>query len=246
MRRNLIVVRAGDRSHHPHWLGAGERDFDLFVSYYGKIPGQFRGKADHYEAGEGPRWPAHDRLCRERWDLLGAYDYIAFVADDVKARQSSWDDLFAICRRYALDLAQPAVKGPVSHQITRPQAGCVLRYTNFVEIMCPVFSRASLALLRDTFGESVSGWGLDFLWPKHLPYPRHRMAIVDAIRVRHSRAPSTLAPVLAGLGISAQQELDRLLALHGLTMDQQEHGRVAAEACRPWRRARPKSPSSQH
>jgi hypothetical protein len=43
-RRNLVAVRAGDKSLHPHWLiGDGGRNWDLVVSYFGDDPGLYRG-----------------------------------------------------------------------------------------------------------------------------------------------------------------------------------------------------------
>ncbi len=219
MRRNLIIVCAGDQSIHPGWIDPDRRrDFDLFVSYYGTTPDRFRAQAEYYRAETGPRWPAHERICREQWAIVEHYEYVAFACDDLAAPQATWNALFRACRRYGLDLAQPAIEGHPTHAITQPQPGCVLRYTNFVEIMCPVFGRATLQRLRGTFGQSVSGWGLDFLWGSLLPCPDFRVAIIDSIRVRHTRPKggASLRPVLAGLGIDPGEELARLRATHGL------------------------------
>jgi hypothetical protein len=232
MRKNLIVVRAGDQSVHPEWLDSRyRRNFDVYVSYFGATPGRFRAQAEHYHAEAGLRWPTHDRICREQWSLLERYDYVAFVSDDVQAPQAAWNALFSACRRYRLDLAQPAIEGYASHEITRPQSRCILRYTNFVEIMCPIFDRAALQKLRGTFSESVSGWGLDCLWGNLLPYPQFNVAIIDAIPVRHARPQGTgsLTPMLAALGIDPREEMDRLLARHGIADPwPAEHKRVPA------------------
>jgi hypothetical protein len=219
MRRNLIIVRAGDQSIHAGWIDPGRRrDFDLLVSYYGSTPDRFRASAEHYDAETGPRWPAQARLCREQWAILERYEHVAFVCDDLEVPQATWNDLFRICRRYRLDLAQPAIEGHPTHRITQPQPGCILRYTNFVEIMCPVFGRAALQKLRGTFGESISGWGLDFLWGSLLPYPQFRMAIIDSIPIRHTRPKggAALRPALAVLGVEPREELERVRAVHGL------------------------------
>ena len=241
MRKNLIVVRAGDQSVHPEWLASRHRrNFDVYVSYYGATPDRFRAEADHYHAEAGLRWPTHDRICREQWSLLERYDYVAFVSDDVQAPQAAWNALFSACRRYGLDLAQPAIEGYANHEITKPQSGSILRYTNFVEIMCPIFDRTALRKLRGTFAESVSGWGLDCLWGSLLPYPQFKLAIIDSVRVRHARPQGTgsLTPMLTALGIDPREEMDRLLAKHGIADTwPAEYKRVAAnrakEAC--WR-----------
>ena len=118
-----------------------------------------------------------------------------------------------------LDLAQPAILGHPGLEITKPRDGCILRYTNFVEVMSPVFSQRALARVRDTFGESVSGWGLSALWSARLPYPEYKQAIVDKVRVTHTTPVrmGTLRPVLERLGVDPPVERERLLARHGLS-----------------------------
>lgn len=218
-RRNLLVVRAGDDSLHPGWVQQGcDRSFDLLVSYYGTEVDQHRAGADYYHVMQGPRWPAHDAICRANRTFLEHYDFVGFACDDLMGEQSSWDALFAICGRHGLDLAQPAIEGHVSHPITEPVPGSLLRRTNFVEIMCPVFSRRALAELHLTFGESRSGWGLDVLWATRLDNPQWRLAVIDAVRVRHSRPlhEGPLYSLLKQVGVSPRQELIAICARLGL------------------------------
>jgi hypothetical protein len=229
LSRNLIIVRAGDQSLHPGWMVGRGRHFDIMISYYGAEPGRFRAEADHYRAETGPRWPIHDRIMREEGALLARYDYVAFACDDLRASAVDWHRLFALCRKYRLDLAQPAIEGHVNHEITRRRQDCLLRYTSFVEIMCPVFSRAALQRLGPTFGESVSGWGLDMLWSSLLPYPQFKMAIIDGVAVYHARPQGIgeLAPVLDKLGVDRQHELAQVMGKHGLQAHTPlEHARV--------------------
>jgi hypothetical protein len=219
LSRNLIIVRAGDQSLHPGWLGDRQRRrFDVMISYYGAEPDRFRADADHYRAETGPRWPIHHRIMQEEGALLARYEHVAFACDDLRASAADWHRLFDLCRKYRLDLAQPGMEGHVNHEITRRRQDCLLRYTNFVEIMCPIFSRTALQRLGPTFGESVSGWGLDMLWSSLLPYPRFRIAIVDGVGVYHARPQGIgeLAPVLDRLGVDRQQELARVTAKYGL------------------------------
>jgi hypothetical protein len=231
MRKNLVIVRAGDNSLHSRWLGNNqERDFDLLVSYYGATPGRFEGECDHYHAMAGPRWPAHHAICSRYWDLLSSYDRVAFVCDDLDASLETWTRLFEICRRYELDLAQPAILGYCNHQITLPQNGVILRYTNFVEIMCPVLSARALERVRGSFGESISGWGLEFLWSRVLPYPDYKVAIVDCVCVVHTgpARQGSLRPVLDRLGIDPDDEFGQLMRKHGVeTFQFIEHARLA-------------------
>jgi len=220
MRRNLIVVRAGDNSLHRRWMNDSRaRKFDLLISYYGTLRGRYQTRADHYHEMQGPRWPVHDWLWRNRREIFDRYERVAFVCDDVDAVTASWNLMFELCEWFDLDLAQPAIGGYATHPITQPVEGSLLRYTNFVEVMCPVFSRRALALCGDTFDQSVSGWGLSFLWAALLPYPRFRIAIVDQVCVVHTGPPreGSLRPVLDALGVDPMVELKEIVARLGLS-----------------------------
>ncbi len=108
-RRNLIVVRAGDASLHPHWLARAQRDFDIFVSYYGSKPGRWRQAADYYEARPGPKWPSIHEILQEHPGLIDRYEAFWFPDDDLLADSAVIDRMFAFCCAYRLCLAQPAL-----------------------------------------------------------------------------------------------------------------------------------------
>lgn len=219
MRKNLLIVRAGDSSLHPRWIASWRaRNFDLLVSYYGATEGRFRADADLYHAMRGPRWPGHHAIFSQGREMIGRYDRIGFACDDLEADANTWNRLFDTCDWYALDLAQPAIEGHTSRDITQPQPGCLLRYTNYVEVMCPVLSRRAVARLAPTFSESVSGWGLPHLWAHLLPYPHYRLAVIDSVRVRHTTPvrQGTLRPTLDALGIDPLVEMHQVMARHGI------------------------------
>ena len=114
-------------------------------------------EVEYYHAMKGPRWPVHHMLFTQQAKVLQNYSHIALVCDDLDANVATWNTMFHFCDWYGLDLAQPAVLGHVSWDITRPQPGVLLRYTNFVESMAPVFSRRVLDRVVPTFSESISG-----------------------------------------------------------------------------------------
>ena len=63
-----------------------------------------------------------------------------------------------------------------------------MRYTNFVELMAPTFATSLLdTLIRETLGEAYTGWGLDFVWPYLMKYPRDKVAVVDAVCIDHAK-----------------------------------------------------------
>ncbi|KAK3241370.1 hypothetical protein CYMTET_48860 [Cymbomonas tetramitiformis] len=75
----------------------------------------------------------------------------------------------------------------MSHPITKHCSGNrhKLRYTQFVEVQMPVFSRYALEKCMKTFQETTSTWGLDLIWPKLLGYPTDKIAIIDAVQAYH-------------------------------------------------------------
>lgn len=188
--RNLVVVRAGDRSLHPTWLAGPRRDFDVFVSYYGANPGTHAAAADYYEARPGPKWPCIGALLDEHAELVGAYDSVWFPDDDLAADGETIDRMFAFFHAYRLCLAQPALT-PDSYctwRTLRQDPGCHLRFNAFVEIMAPIFSREALRTCAPSFVESRSGWGLDWLWPELCRRAGlGPLAVIDATPVRHTR-----------------------------------------------------------
>src|ERR1035438_1769749 len=168
MRENLIVVRAGDSSLHPKWLISSQaRNFDIFVSYYGDAPDQFKENADYFESIPGLKWPCLAQIFRKQSELLFAYRACWFPDDDILTDAQSVIRMFDLFHANDLWLAQPALGegSHISHWITRAVPNTVLRFTDFVEIMCPIFNRHSLSLVGSSFSTSISGWGLDFLWP---------------------------------------------------------------------------------
>lgn len=219
-RRGLVIVRAGDHSLHPGWTTQREaRRWDLVVSYFGADPDRHRGPDPRID-DPGQKWEGLHALLT-RADFWRSYAYIWLPDDDLAAGHGSVDRLFDAMGEHELALAQPALSWPsfYSHAITLHHPSFALRITNFVEIMAPCFSRAALERCVPTFTESLSGWGLDFVWPTLLA-PGERAGIVDAATVTHTRPVG--GPSYARLrrdGISPMDEARRALAAHGLAPD---------------------------
>ena len=78
-----------------------------------------------------------------------------------------------------------------THAVCTQQPTNGIRLTNFVEAMCPVFSRRALQICHGTFGSVSIGYGPDILWPALLGRPQTRIAVIDEIPVLHTRAPAS-------------------------------------------------------
>lgn len=193
-RPNLVILRGGPGSAHHYWprdMADEDRSWDLCVSFY--------GQAHEMEAGAGfaefrvlqqqhSKFIAlHELLHAESplWD----YEAIALPDDDLVFSWRGWNTLFAIGRDHRLDLWQPALahEGYITHPITGRDPRWRLRYTSFVEVMTPIFTREALRACVQTFEGSQRGFGLDNVWPKLLGEPRDRLAVVDAVQVVHTR-----------------------------------------------------------
>ena len=221
MRRNLVIVRAGRDSRHPEWLaGASLRNFDVMVSHYASDAVLDEREADYVELVPGMKWPRLHRLWTERRDWFLGYDACWFPDDDLSCDGANVSRMFDVFHAHGLWLAQPALApgSYVAHAITRRASGHTLRFTNFAEVMCPLFERSALERLAYTFAQSVSGWGLDYLWPHLLGYPKNRIAILDATPVVHTRPQGTGANYArcTDLGVRPSSEARRILKRHGL------------------------------
>ncbi|MEO6929009.1 MAG: DUF707 domain-containing protein [Casimicrobiaceae bacterium] len=218
-----MIVRAGDASLHPQWTSdPATRDWDLVVSYYGDDPQRFHDGAALRIDDKGQKLGGlHSLLTRD--DFWRGYDYIWLPDDDVAIAQQDVSDLFRQTAALDLALTQPALSWDSywSHRVTLHHPSFRLRMTNYVEVMAPCFERSFLENCLPTFVESMSGWGLDILWPRRLPARPRRCAVIDDVQMTHTR------PVGAGqhydrlrnVGVSAQQEFDTVLRRHGIPAD---------------------------
>ncbi len=216
-RHNLIISPIGEESVHASWLSHPEaRSFDLFLINYGSTPDFGRAEATHYVARQGFKWELiHHALVNHR-DILDRYSNIWCPDCDIRADTHSVNRLFELFEQYHLQLAQPAVaKGEVTYKSLRQRAGVILRYSPFVECMCPVFTRPALSRVSSTFLENRSGWGLDCVWPRF--FEPCEIAILDSVGVEHTGQLLRGASYrhLAELGIDPGQEFQRVMAKYG-------------------------------
>lgn len=189
-RKNLVILRAGDNSLHRGWLSGSPRDFDLFISYYGNTEGRHQEDADFYEMRKGPKWSCIGDLLVERPELVERYDAFWFPDDDLEASTPTINRMFAFFHAFEFALAQPALTRDsyYSWNTLLQRDDYVVRFVKFVEVMAPIFDKAALRVCQKTFGESRSGWGLDWLWPELTAKGRDdRIGLIDATPVKHTR-----------------------------------------------------------
>lgn len=216
--RNLVLVRCGDASLHPGWLGA-DRNWDLAISYFGSDKAKRFPEADYVHHFKGGKWNGLFDFFAANPDALQRYDYFWLPDDDIEATSDSINRMFAVTRALGFELAQPSLSQDsfLSHLITLNNPFFSHRNVNFIELMVPVLSRSLLMKTLPLFSSTRSGFGMDFVWHRFTPDPLTQVAIIDSVQVAHTRAVGgALHKMMKDEGVSpARQEQDVLLAPYG-------------------------------
>jgi Flp pilus assembly protein TadD len=222
-RRFLVVVRSGGRSLVGRWFsGSLPRTWDLMLSHYEKSLCPGGACAEIVSEGGMSKFAAVRDIDRAHPDLFVAYDAILFLDDDILIEHAEIDVLFSTFADNDMLLAQPSLTSDsfLSWPITARDHSSLVRFTDFVEIMMPLMSRGAFIVCADTFCESISGWGLDYVWPKLLGYPFGKIGIIDAVAARHTQEIDVKGgrfyKYLASLGINPINEANSLMTKHGL------------------------------
>ena len=227
MKKNLIIAPAGDNSLHKKWI-SDNQSFDLVLLYYSNSDEKFEEyKKDCMiiEKKKLEKWHLMSHFIKNNLDLIKKYETIWFPDDDLDTNCDDINKLFEIHKKYNLLLSQPSVDGYVSYDIERKVENSILRFTNFVEIFCPMMSLPCLMLLLNTLGINESGWGMDYLWPKLLGYPKDKIAIIDLVTVKHT---NPIGETYEGrFSKEPMQELQELFFKYNLTFNQQTYSGIS-------------------
>ncbi|MDE1948592.1 MAG: DUF707 domain-containing protein [Burkholderiales bacterium] len=213
-KRHLVVFRCGDSPLlQPDRIPLAQRSWDYAVSTYSENS-DFGREALFLDRHPGPKWKAVHQ-CMSRYQAqFSNYDYIWFPDDDLEGDETQINTLFEAAQNYELDLCQPALthNSYWNHVTTLEHSLFHLRFTNFVEVMAPMFSRAMLDRVEPYFESALSGWGLDAIFPTLTELGA--IAVVDHVRVRHARPVGTgsIYAFNERAGITPQRELNTLMA----------------------------------
>ena len=137
-------------------------------------------------------------------------DWTLVLDDDIELPAGFLDGFVALAERLQLDLAQPAqtLASHAAWRSARRVPFSVARETNFVEIgPVTAFSRRAAEELLP-FPDLRMGWGLDLHWAALAEQRGWRLAVIDALPVRHETRPVGGAYASA----EATEEAQRFLA----------------------------------
>lgn len=183
VRRNLVFTSAGDHAQLQRWL-VGRRNFDLWIAYYGDTPGRYSKLADSWWARKGSKFGNLHARWKTYPKMLQPYDAVMVLDDDIWIDGDSISRLFEIREQYDLSVVQPAYRrsGKISHKITRRKPEYKLRFTEFVEMSCPVFRRRGLEKFLTEYDPVMVGYGTDHWYMSVLQREADfRCAIVDSV-----------------------------------------------------------------
>lgn len=189
LRKNCVISAVGRNSLHKHWLTNREnRTFDLHLIVYDDAFSDFYDDADFLSLRKGFKLKLIYDYLKSHQDYLEHYSYFFFPDDDIMTDTQSIEELFVVMELYSLKIAQPALKHSyITYPVTLQEHYFTLRYTNFVEMMLPCFSREALKTVIFTFNENESGWGTEFHWPILIKTNRKDMAIIDSVPMTHTQ-----------------------------------------------------------
>ena len=184
----LVYTSAGDHANLHYWLknSAGRkqsRNFDLWITYYGDEEGRYKDISNFHNMRKGSKFQNLYHVYQKWKDILDHYEAIFVLDDDIIIDCSGINQLFKIREQFDLWLLQPAFQpqGKISFDFTRKNPPTFMRYTNFVEVTCPLFRKDKLDTFMSVYDPVLTGWGID-LWYMDLLRPdSKKVAIVDAI-----------------------------------------------------------------
>jgi len=190
--RNLVFTCAGDHSKVQHWL-RGPRDFDLWVVYCGaKTIHPHEEDARFYARSCGTKYQnlywAYLLYAR----VIERYEAVIVLDDDILIEAGGLTRLFEIRQAHDLCVVQPAFQHGKADSGAKRAAPTQLRYTNIIDMTCPLFRRDILDVFMSDFDPNLSGYGEDW-WFLHLLGPDllARIAIADEVSCTHSHAQRT-------------------------------------------------------
>ena len=216
-KKNAVFVPVGKDSLHRQLL-KGDADFDLHLLIYDGSYNKFCNDSDFIACDAGYKMDMTYRYLHRHPEFLEKYEYFFLMDDDIVISTEDVNRLFSMMREYKLKIAQPSlVMSYYTYKHTVFNPFYILRYTNFVEMMMPCFSRDALKAVLPTFEQKIRWCGIEMHWPVLVGSNHKDMAIVDAVSARHTR------PVQSWNSLSQLQQ-ENYLKKHNLSWSIEMYG----------------------
>ncbi len=187
--QNLVITRAGAASLHPRWLQPREaRNFDLLLTSYVDQPPLKPEAGVQFVFLPGRKVEGWREIVSTLGHRIENYDRIAFLDDDISCSAAEISKCFDLGAQFDLQLWQPSLSWNSYFTFggTLHSPSFLLRYVNYIEMMCPFMTRATLDRIKHTFFLGLES-GIDLVWCSLIPAAERRCAIIDAVQIEHTR-----------------------------------------------------------
>ncbi len=187
--QNLVITRAGATSLHRQWLVPQEaRNFDVLLT--SRVAGEDANPTPGVEfvSLPGGKVEGWRDIVLNLAHRLDGYERIAFLDDDIACDAAAIARCFDLGQQFDLRLWQPSLTWTSYFTLggTLHNPHFLLRYVNYVEMMCPFMTRGTLERIKRTFFLNLES-GIDLVWCSLLPPAERRCAVIDAVQVEHTR-----------------------------------------------------------
>ena len=192
--KNLVFTSAGNNTNfHTLWCNKN-RNYDIWVVYYGDDDAKFnlyKDNVDFIEKKKGSKFQNFHYIYNKYKEQIHKYDRYFILDDDIIFNTNDINKMFNISEKYDLWLCGPTFKndgsGKISHAITKQVPNNFLRYCNFVEVNVPLFNKYALTQLMIYYDPILIGWGIDYLYiwalthNKSIDEYNRKIALVDSV-----------------------------------------------------------------
>jgi len=180
--KNLVYTSAGDNTRFYKDWGEKNRNYDIWVTYYGDDESNYKKYKDHVDTinkRKGFKFQNFYDLYHKK--DLSQYDRIFILDDDIVMSTTDINRMFDISKMYNLNICAPTFtsSSKISHPKTKNNPKWFMRYTNYVEVNTPLFNKSALDKLMKVFDPKLVGWGIDRLAAWANEY--EKIALIDDV-----------------------------------------------------------------
>jgi hypothetical protein len=220
-RPNLVLVPVGLPIDHfinlhnvpmerkDHWrYKDNERSYDILAVQYG----DYEPELDTYDFKvnvTGNKWKILKTIHNEGLIDFSQWEQIALFDDDVVLPCDAMDAAFNFAKHYNIEAYQISVtpESESSYPILKNNPELLWAETNFMEIMCPFFSKNKLFEVLEFINkyDVNHGWGLDYIFKDLL---NTTIGVLHFIAMYHPSRPNTGSSYTKR---EAEQEMNYLL-----------------------------------
>ncbi|MDX1634512.1 MAG: hypothetical protein R3280_07750 [Marinobacter sp.] len=180
----LVFSSVGDYSKADTWF-AGRRNYDVWLTQYSDGSGVSKTSPEYFNRRKGSKWQ-NLKFAMDTWpEIFDQYLAVWVTDDDIALPPRQINRLFRFHTKLGLWVSQPAFNrlGRVSLKVTEEDALCRLRYTNYVEVTCPMVEINILKEFNKVYDPRLVGYGIDWCLMHHINEGiDDKVAIFDCIR----------------------------------------------------------------